>query len=617
MGKLHKFASKKQKALRKFNLKINWISIKEKFYVLKDSLERKIDKGVFIALLVGFLLVLYQISFPKEEIIRNWINHALRQVPRLLMFFYMLRWFIGVFFSDTRGFFHKDHNLDFVLIVLLVGFNFFKRHSILLSSDYFLYLLITTFFFLRFMELSSQIKTSLMNPAVLFAISFLVLIFWGTAMLLMPHATYGKFSFVDAAFMATSAVCVTGSATVDVSTKFTDLGTQILFVLFQIGGLGLMTFTNFFATLFRGGMSLRNQLMLSNIVELNEPGSLFSVLKRILFYAFFVEIGGAVMIFLVIDGNFEVNSGKSWFFSIFHSVAAFCGAAFSIIHEGLYNPHYRFNYPFLMTIAMLVIFGGMGFPVVNDLYNATKHFLKGILRYVFFRERYVYQARILTVHSKLVLTATAALLVVGTLAFYFLEYDQTLAEHTSQGGKLALSFFGSVVPRSAGFNAVNMVEITQGTILIYLLLMWIGGAPNSTAGGIKVTTFSLAFLNVVSLAKGRERVEIFDREITLSSIQRSYVVIFLSFMIMGVGVFLVSIFDPNVPLQRVAFECFSAYGTVGLSLNLTPQLSEPSKWVIIVLMYLGRVGLFTILFGLFSKDRSVDYKYPKESVQVL
>jgi len=568
-------------------------------------------------LLTGFLLVLYQISFPKEEVIRDWINHALRQIPRVLMFFYMLRWFIGVFFSDRKGFFHREHTIEFILFLLLAGFNFFKRHSELLSSDYFLYLLVTTLFFLRFMEFSAQIKNSLMNPAVLFAISFLVLIFWGTAMLLMPHATYGKFSFVDAAFMATSAVCVTGLATVDLSTKFTEVGADILFILFQVGGLGLMTFTNFFAVLFRGGMSLRNQLMLSNIVELNEPGSLFSVLKRILFYAFFVEIAGAFMIFMAIDGNLHVSSSKSWFFSIFHSVAAFCGAGFSFAHEGLYNEQYRFNYPFLIILSLLVIFGGMGFPVVNDVYNATKHFLKGILRYLFFRERYTYQARILTVHSKLVLTSTAVLLMIGTVAFYFLEYNQTLAEHTTQGGKLALSFFGSVVPRSAGFNAVNMVGITQGTILVYMLLMWIGGAPNSTAGGIKVTTFSLALLNVVSLAKGKDRVEIFDREITLSSIQRSYVVIFLSFIIMGAGVFLVSIFDPGVPLQMVAFECFSAYGTVGLSLNLTPQLSDGSKWVIIVLMYLGRVGLFTILFGIFSKDRSADYKYPKESVQVL
>lgn len=456
-----------------------------------------------------------------------------------------------------------------------------------------------------------------MNPAVLFAISFLVLIFWGTAMLLIPNATNGKFSLVDAAFTATSAVCVTGLSSVDVSTKFTGLGTHILLILFQIGGLGLMTFTNFFAVLFRGGMSLRNQLMISNIVELNEPGSLFAVLKKIIFYAIFIEVIGTILVFICVDGNFDVNSSKSWFFSVFHAVGAFCGAGFSNVHDGLHNPELRFNYSFLLVIALLVVFGGIGFPVVNDIYNAVKHFTKGLTRYILLGERYTYQARILTVHSKLVLSATAILLVLGTLAFYFLEYNNTLAEHSTQKGKWIQSFFASVVPRSAGFNAVNMAAITQGTILIYLLLMWIGGAPNSTAGGIKVTTFSLAVLNVVSLAKGKDRLEIFDREITLSSIQRSYVVIFLSFMIMGIGVFLVTIFDPGIPLQMVAFECFSAYGTVGLSLNLTPSLSPESKWVLIVLMFSGRVGLFTILFGFFSKDRSGDYKYPKESVQVL
>jgi trk system potassium uptake protein TrkH len=580
-------------------------------------MEDKIHKGIFISLLFGFLLVLYQISFPKEEFIKEWINLFLRQLPRILMFLYFAKWFINTFLSDKKGFFHKEHAVEFVLFVLLVGFNFFKRHSEVLSTDYFLYLLIITFFFLRFMEVSSEVKASLMNPPVLFAISFLLLIFWGTAMLLIPNATNGKFRFVDAAFTATSSVCVTGLSVVDVSTKFTDMGNKILLALFQIGGLGLMTFTNFFAMLFRGGMSLRNQLMVSNIVELNEPGSLFSVLKKILFYTFFIEIIGSVLIFMFVDGNFQVNSPKSWFFSVFHSVAAFCGAGFSTVPDGLYNATLRFNYPFMWVISALVIFGGIGFPVVNDIYNGVKHFVRGSFRYIFLQERYVYQARILSVHSKIVLTATAALLVFGTAAFYFLEYSNTLAEHLTQGGKLTMSFFGSAVPRSAGFNAVNMGALAQGTILIYLLLMWIGGAPNSTAGGIKVTTFSLAIMSVLSLAKGKERVEVFDREITLSSVQRSYVIIFLSVMIIGIAVFLVSIFDPEIPLQMVAFECFSAYGTVGLSLNLTPMLSDGSKWVLICVMFLGRVGLFTILFGIFSKDRSTDYKYPKESIQVL
>ncbi len=561
-------------------------------------------------------MVVYQISFPKEQFIRDWINHALRQIPRLIMFFYAFKWFVNTVLSDRKGVFHKEHTVELLLFLLLFAFNFLKKHSDLLSSDYFLYLLITSFFFLRFMEASTDIRNSLMNPAILFAISFLILILWGTAMLLIPKATNGHFSFVDAVFTSTSAVCVTGLSVIDVSDKFTGLGKQILLGLFQLGGLGLMTFTNFFALLFRGGLSLRNQLMISNIVELDEPSSLFSVLKRILFYTFFIEIVGAVFIYYSLNDGFYTGDGN-WFFSIFHSVAAFCGAGFSTVHEGLYNAGIRFNYSFLMVISFLVIFGGIGFPVVNDIYNAVRHFLKGMLRYAFFKERYVYQARILSVHSKLVLTVSAILLLVGTTAYYFLEYNSTLKEHFSEEGKLVVSFFGSVVPRSAGFNSVNMAHLTQGTILVYMLLMWIGGAPNSTAGGIKVTTFSLAIMNVRALAKGKDRIEIFDREITQSSIQRSYVIIFISFIIIGLAIFLVTIFDPHIPLQMVAFECFSAYGTVGLSLNLTHTLSDGSKWVLIFVMFVGRVGLFTILFGLFSKQRSEDYRYPKESVQVL
>lgn len=576
----------------------------------------KVDKAIFVSLLFGFIFVLYQISFPKEEFIKDWINHFLRQLPRLLMFLYVLKWVVSALLTDTKENL-KEHSIELVIFVLLIGFNFFKRHSQILSSDYFLYLLIITFFFFRFMAVSSEIKVSLMNPALLFAISFLVLIFWGTAMLLIPHATNGKFKFVDAAFMSTSAVCVTGLSVVDISAKFTDLGDQILMTLFQIGGLGLMTFTNFFALLFRGGMSLRNQLMLSNIVELNEPASLFSVLKRIVFYTLFVELIGAFFIYITIKDSVDIPTQSDWFFSFFHSIGAFCGAGFSTLSQGLYNPDTRYNYQLLWIISFLVIFGGIGYPVVNDLYNALKHFVKNASRSIFFKERYTYQARILTVHSKVVLTATFFLLVFGTIAFFFLEQNNTLAKHETFFGKFTHSFFGSVVPRSAGFNAVNMGALAQGTILIYMLLMWIGGAPNSTAGGIKVTTFSMAIMNVVSLAKGKDRVEVFDREITLSSIQRSYIVIFSSFIIMGIAVFLISIFDPTLPLHMVAFECFSAYGTVGLSLNLTHMLSDGSKWVLIAVMFLGRVGLFTILFGLFSKDKSINYKYPKESVQVL
>jgi Trk-type K+ transport system membrane component len=277
----------------------------------------------------------------------------------------------------------------------------------------------------------------------------------------------------------------------------------------------------------------------------------------------------------------------------------------------------RKNYNLQNVISWLIIFGGIGFPVVIEIYNAMKYYTKSTLKLLFFGERFSFQAKSLSVHSRIVLSSTFVLLAVGTIAFYFLEKNNTLAEHTSLYGKLSGSFFGSVTPRTAGFNTVNMGNLMQSTILLYLLLMWIGAAPSSTGGGIKVTTFTLAVSNVVALAKGKTRIELFRREISQSSVQRAFVVIFTSFMILGVAIFLMSIFDPQIPLHMVAFECFSAYGTVGLSLNLTPSISDGSKLVLIVCMFLGRVGLFTMLFGIFKKVDCDSYRYPKDSVQVM
>ena len=597
--------------------KEKWIDFEDRFFLIKESIVRKTNRLIFLVLAFGFFLVLYQIGFPKEQYAEDFVNHVLRQIPKLLMLFFLFKWSLKIILSTNKIIFERKHISDFIIFFVFFIFNIFKNQNEYLSSAYFLYLLIASFFFLRFFSVSSEVKNTLLSPSILFTISFSLLIFWGTAMLLIPKATNGNLSLIDSLFTATSAVCVTGLTTVDVPTKFTGLGKQILLVLIQIGGLGLMTFTNFFAILFRGGMSLRNHLILSNIIETDEPNSLFSILKKILFYTVFIELVGALLIFIFVRDLFPDNNADHWFYAFFHSISAFCNAGFTTTSEGLYNIKLRYNYNLQNVISMLIVFGGIGFPVVIDVYNTIKSYTKSFLRLVFFGERLSFPAKNLSVHSKLVLSTTFILLVFGTVVFYFLEGNNTLAEHTTFYGKLSGSFFGSVTPRTAGFNTVDMGSLMQGTILVYILLMWIGAAPSSTGGGIKVTTFALAVSNVVALAKGKTRIELFNREISQSSVQRAFVVIFSSFMILGVAIFSMSVFDPHIPLHKIAFECFSAYGTVGLSLNLTPTLSDGSKLVLIVVMFLGRVGLFTMLFGLFKKVDCEAYRFPKDSIQVM
>jgi trk system potassium uptake protein len=589
----------------------------DKLTTIQESIIKRLNRGIFLTLLFGFLLVIYQIGFPKEPYVVNWVNSLLRQIPRLLMILFLSKWFIKFFIKRGKLILDRKYITDLIIFVLLFLFNLLKNLNDGFKSEWFLYILISVFFVIRFMAVSAQVKNTLLNPSLLFSISFIMLILGGTAMLLIPGATNGNLTFIDSLFTATSAVCVTGLSTVDVPSKFTDLGKDILIVLIQIGGLGLMTFTNFFAILFRGGMSLRNHLILSNLIETDKPNTLFSILKKILFYTVFIEVMGAVLIYLFTHTSYTTNAYDGWMFSFFHSISAFCNAGFSTVPDGLFNFKLRYNYSFQLVICFLIIFGGIGFPVVIDVYHSFKNFLNSALRTLFFGDRFGFQARNLTVHSQLVLSSTFILLVAGTLVYYGLEQDNVLREHPTTYGKLVQSFFGSVTPRTAGFNTVDISKLTQGTVLVYLLLMWIGAAPSSTGGGIKVTTFVMAISNVVALARGKDRVELFKREISQSSSLRAFAIIFLSLMILGISIFLVSVFNPTLPLDSIAFECFSAYGTVGLSKNLTGLLSDNSKIVLIVTMFLGRIGMFTVIFGLFKKVDCQSYRYPKESVQVL
>ncbi len=594
-----------------------WVDSKDKLSRIQNKLKTYFNSAIFLVLFFGFLLVLYQIGFSKEEYISKWVNNVLRQIPRIIMMLFLFKWIVKIILSSQKVVYQRRYISDFVIFLGFFCFNMLKNQSETLSSDYFLYILIICVFLLRFLFVSSEIKTSLLSPSLLFTISFILLIFFGTAVLLIPKATNGNLSLVDSLFISTSAVCVTGLASVDIPTKFTFLGQNIILILIQLGGLGLMTFTNFFAILFRGGMSLRNHIILSNIIETDEPNSLFSILIKIFTFTFLIEMVGAILIYIFTYDDLHGKVGSDIFIAIFHSISAFCNAGFSNLPDGMFNIAIRYNYSFQLAIAFLIIFGGIGFPVMIEMYNALKTYLKSIMRYVFFRERVVFKARNFTVHSRLVLVTTSALLVLGTFIIYFLERNNTLAEHTSQYGKWVGAFFASVTPRTAGYNTVDMGKIMQSTVILYLLLMWIGAAPSSTGGGIKVTTFALAVSTVVALAKGKDRIELFKREISNSSVMRAFVVIFTSLIIIGVSIFIVAYFDPEIALHKVAFECFSAFGTVGLSLNLTPLLSDGSKITLVIVMFLGRVGLFTLLFGLFKKVDSSAYRYPKDSIQVM
>ncbi|MFK8294661.1 TrkH family potassium uptake protein [Capnocytophaga canimorsus] len=457
-------------------------------------------------------------------------------------------------------------------------------------------------------------KRSVLNPAQLFIISFVGLIGIGTFLLLLPNSTRTGISVTDALFTSTSAVCVTGLNIADTGSYFTRFGQTIIMLLIQAGGLGILTVASYFSYFFKEGATYENQIALSDISNSNKIGEVFTTLKRILVITFTVELMGAFLIFINLPPRIIPDFWERIYFSIFHAVSAFCNAGFSTLHNGLMQEGFVTNYRFQLTIIALFVFGGLGFPIVINTLRYLKHFIKrNVLFFISGKDNYI--PWILTLSSKLNLITTSILIVAGTTIIYLKEYEHTLSAH--QGfGRFVTALFTATTPRTAGFNTIDFNQMQLSSIIVVMLLMWIGASPASTGGGIKTSTFAIGTLNVLSLAKGKSKIEIFRREIAEISIRRAFAVMSLSLIVIGVGTFFISQLDEQMSLLDISFECFSAYSTTGLSLGITHRLSDASKLVLVAIMFVGRVSMLTILIAIFKKTRTFTYRYPKDEILI-
>jgi potassium uptake TrkH family protein len=453
------------------------------------------------------------------------------------------------------------------------------------------------------------------TPAAIFISSFALLIIVGTLLLMLPRATHDGIRFIDALFTSTSAVCVTGLIVVDTGSYFTQFGQSIILVLIQLGGIGIMTFTSFFAFFFSGGSSYQNLILLGNLTSENKISEVIGTLKKILFFTLLAEAIGFVLIYINVSTFSGINKPDTVFFSIFHSISAFCNAGFSTLSNNFYDINYRFNYSLHSTIAILFIIGGLGFPVIINIYTWMKHVVTNRLLRLNKRREVIHQAHVFTLNTKLVLYTTLILLVTGTVMFYALEYNNALAEHKGPG-KIITAFFGAATPRTAGFNTIDTNIISIPTLMFVVLLMWIGASPASTGGGIKTSTFALAVLNTFSLAKGKDKVELNRRQIPETSLRRSFAFIFLSLLVIGFIIFLLFQTEPDKKATDIIFEVFSAFSTVGLSRGITGDLSSVGKFIITLTMFVGRVGALTFLSSFLKKSTGKSLQYPSEGILI-
>ena len=474
--------------------------------------------------------------------------------------------------------------------------------------------------FIGFMAISFKIASlgnSSIHPSLLFVLSFVFLILFGTFCLMLPAAAYKNVGFVQALFTSTSAVTVTGLAVLDTGKDFTLFGQTIIMILLQLGGLGILTVTNVFALVFKSTSTFKNRMMVSDMIKELDNKNTFSTLFKIIFITLMVEFVGAIFIYFSVVNNPEISTNPT-FFAAFHAVSAFCNGGFSTLSNSLYEESVRHNYFLQLTICWLIITGGLGYSVMINHYLLLKNKVKNKLTTLKVTplKTKVDFARTSS-NTRIILVTTSILLLVGTILFFLAEYNGTLKEH-SLLGKIVVSFFNSATPRTAGFNNINMAEMGIPAFMLTMALMWIGASPGSTGGGIKTTTFAVAMLNLWNQIKGKDRLIINFKEIPNVTINQVNAVILLSIFAISFSTFLLAFFNPELLFKDLLFESISAYSTVGLSVGITPGLGQWSQIVLIILMFLGRVSFLTFLIGIFSRifneSPGCDPYYPKENV---
>jgi len=455
---------------------------------------------------------------------------------------------------------------------------------------------------INIIEFSLLRKKLKITPTQMIVAGFAVIIFIGALLLNMPMASRDgqPIGFINAVFTSTSSVCVTGLVVVDTGTHWTLFGQGVILFLIQIGGLGFMTMSTLLALLLGRRITLRERLLIQESLNRFDLEGLVRLTKNIIIVTFSIEIIGAIFFSLVFIPDFGVKKGIA--FGVFHSISAFCNAGFDLIGGFRSFTPYASNFILNINAMLLIVTGGLGFSVWMDIYKAVK-------------ER---SFRSFTLHGKVVLSATIILILVGAVFVFILEMNNpgTLKD-LPLSGKVMAAFFHSVTPRTAGFNTLDTAALSLPTKFMTIIMMFIGGSPGSTAGGIKTATAAILFLTVLAVIKGKEDPEVFERHLPKYLVYRAMAIVAVSLSLVVIVTMVLSITE-NADFMTLFFEAMSAFGTVGLSLGHTPDLSILGRIIISITMFAGRVGPLTLVLALAQRAsrNKGNLKYPEDKIMV-
>ena len=441
------------------------------------------------------------------------------------------------------------------------------------------------------------------------ALGFMGVILAGGVLLSLPFCNRQPITFSDALFTSTTAVCVTGLVTVTPAVQFTLAGQIILLILIQIGGLGIIACAVGFLLLLRRQITVKERIVIQETYNMEAPGGMVAMILRVIKGTLAVETAGAVLYAFRFIPEFGVLRGI-WY-AVFHAVSAFCNAGIDILGDTSFQKYV--GDPIInITTVLLIIVSGIGFSVWQDLISNGRRIRRREIPNKWWFTR-------LRLHSKLAIVTTLILLIGGTVCIFLMERNNpaTLG-NLSTGEKWMAAFFHSTSTRTAGFATVSQSGLYTQSKFLSCILMFIGGSPGGTAGGVKTTTVAMVVLTCLSVFRGGEQVECFGRRLSGKNIRMGFAVIMTAVTVLFAGTIAITVFEPQVPFIDILYEAFSAVGTVGLTADLTPTLSSASHMVLIVMMYIGRIGPISLalLFGGMSKPKERARELPEQRIMV-
>jgi potassium uptake TrkH family protein len=598
-------------------------SIREKInlalYDSRESVLKLFKIGSFVIATFILSLLVYQFGFSADQETKDWVIIAIKAS----FIFYILKYFIDILYSyEPLKLIRKTWFEAVLLFLIFINavsrlfldqsiLNWIGQQLELFHLENFYILFIQFYFFIlvgiELSKASTQLSVLKMNPPRLLILSFVVLILVGTGLLMMPEMTQEVYSmpFFEALFTSISASCVTGLIVVDTATYFTQKGHIILMLLIQLGGLNIISFATLFAIFSKKGLGIKHQTMLQENFSSESLLSGKGLLRKIFLFSFFMETIGMVLLYFTWNPELKFpHVEEQFFYSLFHSVSAFNNAGFSLFTDGLHDHLIQNSHSMHLVLAGLIFFGAIGFPVIEDLFNIKR--IKKTLKTPWLGLKLSTQ---ISFYTSLILIAF------GMLMFYFLEQQNSLNGMEIEG-QLVTSFFQSITARTAGFNTVDFSLIGTPMLIIFIFLMFVGASPGSTGGGIKTSTFTLIICSAINTIRGQKRIEIGRRTISPELLHKAFSIFLFSASAIFLAIFILSISDGEKGLMPIAFETVSAFSTVGLSTGITPDLSFVGKIVIMICMFVGRIGTLTLAFALSRKMRSHNYEYPNAHLTV-